>query len=224
MKTIKLTPILLRRIIKEEMRNMLDEITHPKSGTCRKCGKRVQLDAGGLVDFHKVPGDNFNTCPGSKDTPEEETSKKQKIVKERRVLDPEPATPEERRMLGRCETCGSSKHWMMNNRGGSFCAKCHPEKLPKRLGKKNEEREFKMSNPDKKYIEDLETQLYDKRISEEAREAALEWAKNGKGRKVNWSPIGRRWNVELEIGGYTIVKVTHVSLSQALLNALTALG
>jgi len=42
-----------------------------KYGMCRKCGKRVQLDAGGLIDFHKVPGERFNTCPGSKNEPEE---------------------------------------------------------------------------------------------------------------------------------------------------------
>lgn len=36
---------------------------------CPKCNEAILLDEGGLVDFHKVPGDKFNTCPGSKCNP-----------------------------------------------------------------------------------------------------------------------------------------------------------
>lgn len=39
------------------------------SGTCPKCKKKVKLNADGLVDFHKVPGDKFNDCPGARNRP-----------------------------------------------------------------------------------------------------------------------------------------------------------
>ena len=42
---------------------------------------------------------------------------------------PTPANDAERRMLGVHRKCGSSKHWMCDAAGRSFCARCEPKRM-----------------------------------------------------------------------------------------------
>lgn len=39
------------------------------TGICPKCDRKIRLNSSGLVDFHKVPGEKFNECPGSQNKP-----------------------------------------------------------------------------------------------------------------------------------------------------------
>jgi hypothetical protein len=45
----------------------------PAPGICPKCGESVQLTSNGLITYHNVPGDRFNSCPGSQCNPVEKT-------------------------------------------------------------------------------------------------------------------------------------------------------
>lgn len=49
------------------IRNVVQESI--KRGKCAKCGDSVELTANGLATYHNVPGDKFNSCPGSQTKP-----------------------------------------------------------------------------------------------------------------------------------------------------------